>query len=147
MNKGRILAIDYGERRVGLAMSDPDRIIASGFKTLRVDNDQQALEELIKIIHDYDVRLIVVGLPYKSDGSLSAKGYKIKSFCETLQSKTGIPVTDWDESFSSLSAKDMLIQTETKKKRRNKEKIDELAAVVILRDYMDQNDYSAGSGR
>ncbi len=139
MSKGRILSIDYGERRIGLAMTDPDRIIASGFSTLKVTSDQTAVDAILKIIRDYEITQIVVGLPYRSDGSLSSKGLKIQSFCQLLQSLTIVPIADMDESFSSVSAQQMLIETETKKKRRKKEKIDELAAIVILRDYMDQH--------
>ncbi len=139
MPRGRILAIDYGERRIGLAMSDPERIIASGLSTLTINNDRAGIDEIKKIIRDYEVSLVVIGIPFRPDGSVSAKGIRIQTFGDTLKSETEVPVTEWDESFSSVSAKELLIQAETKKKRRKKEKIDELAAVVILRDYMDQH--------
>lgn len=130
--------MDYGEKRIGLAMTDPDRIVASGFTTLTVDSEITALDAIIKIIHDYEITEVVVGIPLRSDGSLTPKAYKIKAFCAKLSERTALPVQEWDESFSSVEAKRLLLQSETKKKRRNKEKIDELAALVILREFLGQ---------
>ncbi|NUM81599.1 Holliday junction resolvase RuvX [bacterium] len=143
MVKGRILAIDYGETRVGLALSDPMRIIAAGLTTLIVKNDRDAIRQLLSIIHEQEVSQIIMGLPYDTQGGLSAKAVKIKTFAENLKKETGIPVDFCDERFTSITAKKMLLESEQKKKRRSKEKIDTLAAVVILRHYMDSKQNSS----
>ena len=137
MIKGRILAIDYGERRMGLALTDPMQIIASGLKTILVKNDNDAIHQLTPIVQESEVVHIILGMPLDPSGAAGAKAQKVKAFSEKLKQRLNIQVTDWDERLSSVSAKKMLLETELKKKRRNKEKIDELAAVVILRHYLD----------
>ncbi|MBX7150772.1 Holliday junction resolvase RuvX [bacterium] len=143
MVKGRILAIDYGETRIGLALSDPMRVIAAGLTTLIVKNENDAIKQLTVIIREQDVVQIVLGLPYDTQGHLSAKAMKIKSFADVLKKETDILVDYCDERFSSVTAKKMLLESEPKKKRRGKEKIDTLAAVVILRHYMDSQRQSS----
>lgn len=137
MNPGRILAIDYGERRVGLALSDPMRIIASGLTTLRIKNDLEAVEKIKQLIVEHDVIKIVLGNPLTLDGIEGAKAKKIRAFAEKMQRHLSIDIVFWDERMSSVTAQKLLVEAETKKKRRTKEKIDELAAVVILRHYLD----------
>jgi putative Holliday junction resolvase len=137
MIQGRILAIDYGERRMGLALSDPMRIIASGLRTIIVRSDNDALHQLAPIVKESEVVQIILGMPFDSSGAVGAKAQKVKAFSEKLKQHLNIEVTHWDERLSSVSAKKMLLETELKKKRRNKEKLDELAAVVILRHYLD----------
>lgn len=143
MVKGRILAIDYGEIRVGLAISDPMRIIAAGLTTLIVKNDRDAIQQLKAIIREHEVTILIIGLPFDSQGHLSAKAVKIKTFAEALQKETDIPIDFCDERFTSVTAKRMLLETEQKKKRRSKEKIDTLSAVVILRHYMNSKQDSS----
>lgn len=137
MNKGRILAIDFGERRMGLAISDPDRILASGLTTLIVKNTRDAIGQLKEIVCKHEINLVIVGLPLLTDGTHGAKAGKVLSFCECLRENLTVPVQLIDERFSTITAQRMLLESETKKKRRTKEKIDELAAVVILRHYLD----------
>ncbi len=137
MIQGRILAIDYGERRMGLALSDPMQIIASGLTTLAVKNDNDAMHQLQAVVQENEVVQIILGMPLDPSGAVGAKALKVKAFSEKLQRRLGINVIHWDERGSSVSAKKMLLEVEAKKKRRNKEKIDELAAVVILRHYLD----------
>ncbi len=136
MPQGRVLSVDYGERRIGLAMTDPDRIVASGFTTLTVVSEESAVDAVLKIIREYEIAEIVVGIPLRCDGSMTPKADKIRAFCAKLSEKAGISILEWDESFSSVEAKRLVLQSETKKKRRNKEKIDELAALVILREFL-----------
>ncbi len=139
MNSGRILAIDYGERRIGLAVSDPMRIIASGLDTLEVRSDAEAIQRIKSVIDEQEPSLIVVGYPLDKSGLEGPKAQKVRMLTEKLKTLINIPVTLWDERMSTVSAQKMLIETETKKKRRSKNKIDELAAVVILRHFMDSN--------
>ncbi len=135
--KGRILAIDYGERRMGLAISDPLQIIAQGLKTLLVKNDNDAAVQLTKVVVDHEILQIVIGTPSRTDGKESEKAKTIEEFIVTLEKSVRLPIVRIDERYSSKIAKSMLLEVEEKKKRRTKEKIDELAAVVILRSYLD----------
>jgi putative holliday junction resolvase len=137
MNSGRILAIDYGERRIGLALSDPMRIIASGLTTLEIKSDNEAVEKIKSIITEHEIVEIVLGNPLDKSGAEGAKTAKVRAFAEKLQKAVSPSIILWDERMSSVTAQKMLIETESKKKRRTKEKIDELAAVVILRHYLD----------
>lgn len=137
MNAGRILAIDYGERRIGLAVSDPMRIIVSGLTTLEVKNEIEAIQKIKSVAEEQEAVLIVLGDPLQKDGTEGPKTKKVRLFAEKLKHQLEIPIILWDERMSSVTAKKLLIETESKKKRRNKQKLDELAAVVILRHYMD----------
>lgn len=136
MYPGRVLAIDYGERRIGLAATDPLRIVASGLGTLTVSGNQEALDRIVALIRDEGVTEIVVGIPLRQDGTLTPKAEKIRAFCEELKKRVSVPVNEWDESYSSVEAQRLLLESESKKRRRRKEKIDELAALVILREYL-----------
>lgn len=137
MNSGRILAIDYGERRIGLALSDPMRIIASGLTTLDVRGESEAVQKIKILVQEHDVHEIVLGNPLEKSGNEGSKTQKVRDFAEKLKKEISTPITFWDERLSSVTAQKLLIETESKKKRRTKEKIDELAAVVILRHYLD----------
>lgn len=139
MNQGRVLAIDYGERRIGLALSDPMRIIASGLTTIQVQNENAAIQEIKKLVNEHEVIQIVMGNPLDKNGSEGTKAQKVRIFAEKLRQQIPLDIIFWDERMSSVTAQKMLIETESKKKRRTKEKIDELAAVVILRHYLDTN--------
>ncbi|MBL7996656.1 Holliday junction resolvase RuvX [bacterium] len=139
MNQGRILAIDYGERRIGLALSDPMQIIASGLTTIQVQNENSAIQKIKKLVGEHEVILVVMGNPLDKNGSEGAKARQVKIFAEKLRQQIPVNIAFWDERMSSVTAQKMLIETESKKKRRTKEKIDELAAVVILRHYLDAN--------
>ncbi len=135
--KGRLLAIDYGERRIGLAISDPMQIIASGLTTLLVNNNKDAIRQIAEIIKEQEIVGIIIGMPNRTDGRQSEKATKIESFAGILSESQKVPVYFIDERYTSTIAKSMLLEAESKKKRRTKEKLDELAAVVILRAYLD----------
>jgi putative Holliday junction resolvase len=137
MITGRILAIDYGERRIGLALSDPMHIIAAGLTTLIVTSDADALRQLQPLVVNHEVNEIIIGLPLDANSFEGEKAQKVRTFSEKIQRQFSVKVTLRDERFTTSTAKKMLLETESKKKRRVKEKIDELAAVVILRDYLD----------
>lgn len=137
MNPGRILAIDYGERRVGIAVSDPMRVIASGLTTLRIKNENEAIQKIKQLVAEYDIVQIVLGNPLDKEGNEGLKTKKVRTFAEKLQKQISIEIVFLDERMSTVTAQQWLIESESKKKRRTKEKIDELAAVVILRHYLD----------
>ncbi len=140
--KGRILAIDYGEKRVGLAMTDPLQVLASGAGTIA--NDGRVAAEIVKRVREEGIVLVVVGLPYAPDGGVGAKGAEILKFVEELRGTLDVPVETWDESFSSVRAQQVFREAGMKQKqRRVKGRIDEMAARLFLQEYLETHDHRA----
>ena len=130
------MGIDYGEKRIGIALSDPLLTFAYPFITLL--NDSVFLNNLSKIIEEKKINKIILGLPserFKSSKELSQKVRKLKSEIET---KNKIEVILWDEEFSSAIAKEKINESVTKKsRRREKDLLDRHSAAVILQEYLD----------
>jgi putative Holliday junction resolvase len=139
----RTLAIDYGERRVGLALSDELGIIASGIGTLT--NDGTLLAKLTKLLEERDVARIVIGLPLTLQGLEGEIAKKVHAFADQLGAATPLPVELLDERFtSSLAVQAIRDMGVGKKKRRDKGKIDEVAAAILLQGYLDTKRNTAG---
>ncbi|MBI4535069.1 MAG: Holliday junction resolvase RuvX [Ignavibacteriae bacterium] len=133
---GRILGIDYGSKRIGVAVSDPLKIISQGVGTL--ENDDRTFDRLKKIITEREIDLIVVGMPYTDDGGKGKKALEVDAFIESLIRTTDVGIVTWDESFSSVNAQRSFIDGGMKKKqRRQKQRVDEMAARLMLQDYLD----------
>ncbi len=144
MTAGRILGIDYGTRRIGVAVSDPTQLIARGVATL--PNDERMMEQLMAIITREEVVAIVVGMPYSADGGKGQKAREVEAFIERLKKHTRLDVTTWDESYSSVQAHRVLIEIGIgKKKRREKERVDTMAARLMLQEYLDHRKESANA--
>ena len=133
---GRYLGIDNGEKRVGLALSDPLKIIATPFRTLLVHNTNQVIRELDKIIDEQDVELIVVGNPLGMKGQQTAQTKQVIEFTDKLRD-AGHKVMLEDERLSSVSAKRIMIEQGIKT-GHNKELIDQTAAAIILQQFLDK---------
>ena len=133
----RIMGIDYGEKRIGIALSDPLLTFAYAFTTLQ--NDSSFLINLSKIIIEKKIIKIILGLPserFKSSKELSQKVLELKSEIET---KNKIEVVLWDEEYSSVIAKEKIMESVTKKsKRKQKDLLDRHSAAVILQEYLDK---------
>ena len=137
---GRLLAIDYGEKRLGLAISDPNQIISKPLKTIILSDSQYIYNELEKIISDYEIQKLIIGLPLGMDGKKTHQTSKVEAFEEDLQNKISIPVILFDERLSSVSAKKSLI-SQGIKTGHNKSKIDQTAAAIFLQHYLDTLNY------
>ena len=137
---GRFLAIDHGEKRVGLAISDPNKIISKPLKTLILSDLQYFYQELLKIISDYDIEKLVIGLPVNMDGKKTQQTTKVEEFKTYLQNKIDIPIVMFDERLSSISAKKSLI-SQGVKTGYNKSQIDQTAAAIFLQQYIDTLNY------
>tara|TARA_B100001142_G_scaffold91908_1_gene93709 strand:- start:90 stop:506 length:417 start_codon:yes stop_codon:yes gene_type:complete len=137
---GRFLAIDHGEKRVGLAISDPNKIISKPLKTLILSDLQYFYQELLKIISDYDIEKLVIGLPVSMDGKKTQQTTKVEEFKTYLQNKIDIPIVMFDERLSSISAKKSLI-SQGVKTGYNKSQIDQTAAAIFLQQYLDTLNY------
>ena len=134
----RILGIDYGQRRIGLAISDPLNIIAKPMTFLDTKDDIDIINHLQKIIKDKKITKLVVGLPLNMKGKDSAQTKLTRDFADLLKSKINLPIYFQDERLSSITAKKILIQQD-KSPSRNKGFIDEIAAAVFLQEYLDTN--------
>ncbi|MAT40437.1 MAG: Holliday junction resolvase RuvX [Ectothiorhodospiraceae bacterium] len=133
---GRVLAIDYGKKRVGLAISDELRITANGLPTM--DNKPGLVRSLAKIVAEREVRHIIIGMPYLASGDEGNLAADIRAFGDALEKHTGLQVEYVDESRSSIEAADTLREIGVGKNKRNKKrgKVDELSAVILLQEYI-----------
>jgi len=134
-NLGRILAIDHGTRRMGLAVSDPLGITAQGIDTLQRKTKRADLAYLGKIIRQYDVREIVLGNPLRMSGEEGTQSRKVAEFAEELRVKFSLPVHLWDERLTSAEANRLLRETELSIQKRA-QAVDRMAAVLILQSFM-----------
>ncbi len=133
----RVLGIDYGTNRIGIALSDPLNVIARGIAT--IPNDAGVFAKLKQIVDMHDVRLVVVGMPYTLGGEKGEKAREVDSFVEKLKQIIKVNVETWDERFTSAIAQQtMKMMGTTKKQRRQKEKVDEMASALILQSYLDR---------
>lgn len=133
---GRALGIDYGSRRVGLALSDPLRMIASGAGVLQ--NTPSLVAALVRMIDEHGVTEIVVGMPYAPDGGPGKKGLEVEEFIRRLRAAVAVPVATWDESYTTVEASAALRTGGMKKKQRQRKGVlDEMAARLMLQEYLD----------
>lgn len=136
----RIMGLDVGEARIGVAISDPTNIIASPLKTIHVKGPDQGIEEIVSLVEEHEIELTVVGLPISLSGDLGPQAKKIEEFCEVLTSRLKVPVVTYDERFSSVSA-DRLMREAGKKGSHQKGLRDAIAAAVILQSYLESRKY------
>ena len=133
---GRVLGIDYGDSRIGLAMSDPIKIIASPFKTIRNEGNEKCLQVFQSLIKEKDVEAIVVGLPIGLKGQETVQTKKVREFANLLYALK-LPIHLEDERLSSVSAEKSMIQQNIKT-GHNKGLIDQRAAAIILQQFLDK---------
>jgi putative holliday junction resolvase len=139
----RILGLDYGTVRVGVAISDPSGSIATGLKTLR--NDSTLMNRIADLVREHRIERIVVGLPVSLRGNDSRKTEEVRTFCRKLEEHVALPIVLQDERFSSKDAlSTMIAMNTTRKQRRNKGRIDEMAAAIILQSFLDGRNKSKG---
>ena len=131
---GRILGIDYGDVRIGIAMCDETEFLASPLTTVR--NGKAAVGEIAGLLEEHQVHQIVIGLPLNMDGSFGPAAEKIRKFSEKLRAVTDIPIAESDERLTTVAAHDALREAGLDVKQR-KGVIDMAAAQIILQDWLD----------
>jgi putative Holliday junction resolvase len=141
---GRVLAIDVGERRIGLAISDSSRTLARPLLTLRVGGSAEAVasvaREIARLAQEEDqggLATIVVGLPVRLDGSPTGQTPKVHAFIAALRARTTVPIVHEDERLTSHEAESRLAERE-RDWRKRKAQLDAAAAAIILQDYLDR---------
>ena len=133
---GRSLGIDFGSKRVGLALSDRSNLIASPYKTLIYVSEKELISQISLIISENDITIVVLGLPINMKGQDTIQTNKVRNFKDSL-SILGLPIIYEDERLSSISAKKSLI-LQNVKTGHHKGAIDRTAAAIILQQYLDK---------
>lgn len=131
----RILGIDYGDNKIGLAVSDPLGWTAQGLETIKYDNINIALQKINEVIKNYQVDKIVVGFPKNMNGTVGIRGEKTLEFIEKLKKIFGNEIIQWDERLTTVQAEKMLISSNMRREKRKKV-IDVVAATYILQGYL-----------
>lgn len=132
----RILGIDFGEKRIGLALSDPLGFTAQSLETLIRQNKNQVLSDLSILCKERGVGEVVIGLPVNMDGSVGPKAKEVLDFIPKMEASLGIPVKTWDERLTSKQAGRLMIE-EGLSRRKQRANSDSLAAILILQSYME----------
>ena len=138
----RILALDVGSKRIGVAITDLLGITAQGLETIRRQNKRKDMETLGRLLKDYEVREVVVGLPLRLSGAEGTQSEKMRRFASDLESHFGVTVHLWDERWTSTEANRLLRETELSIQKRGRA-VDRMAAILILQSWMEAH----GSGR
>lgn len=132
----RIMGLDVGEKRIGVALSDLMKWTAQGYSVIQRKDLSSDLKEIKRICDENEVEEIVVGLPRNMNGTLGAKAEEIKELGDEISAYTKLKVKYWDERLSTVSAEKILLAADVSRRKR-KEVIDKLAAVTILQNYLD----------
>ncbi len=139
--KGKILGVDFGDTRTGLAVSDPSRLLASGIGTVSPGGIEKTADAVAQIAKEQQVVAVVVGLPVNMDGSEGARAERCRKFGRMLEERLSLPVAMFDERMSTMNAARYLNETNTRGKKR-KGVIDTLSAQIILQNCLDRLKYS-----
>jgi len=136
---GRILALDYGERRIGLAVSDPTGTIAQPLPTVsRRTGRRPPYAKILEVIQEWEGQRIVIGLPIEPSGEEGEPAAKARSFGQEIARRSGLQVDHWDERFTSARAEREISRLGlSASDRRQKERVDAMAATLILQAYLD----------
>lgn len=137
------MALDVGNKRIGVALSDELQILAQPLYTIHRKGIERDIEEIVKIINDNDVEEVIVGLPKNMDGTTGFQGEKTIKFAEILKQSTDRPVIMWDERMTTISARRIMIENDVKQKDK-KNLVDTIAAVVILETYLSRKNMERG---
>lgn len=132
----RCLGLDIGDKRIGVAISDPGQILASPLVTIVKDNDEKAIKVILELVSKHGVHCIVVGMPYSLDGNIGKQANKVMAFVEMLSKSTETDIKTWDERLSTVAAERLLVEAGA---RRNKKRLqrDAAAAAFVLQGYLD----------
>jgi len=132
----RILGIDYGQKRIGIAISDEMAIVATPVGTVEESGVNAAVAAIAKIVTEREVGKVIVGLPRNMDGSIGPKAQETLAFVEKLKTRVTVPIQTWDERLTTKAAERAMIEADVSRKKR-RENIDKMAAQLILQSYLD----------
>lgn len=132
----RILALDHGTKRIGVAISDELQMIATPLEFIPAEPFADFLERLKQIMREKEVELILIGLPRNMDGSYGPAALKVQEFVAVLRTAVAIPIQTWDERLTSTQANRFLVQGNVRRQDR-KQKVDKMAAAILLQSWLD----------
>ena len=132
----RILALDHGSRRIGVAASDELKMIAQPLEFIPAEPFADFLSRLKELLREKEVELVVVGMPRNMDGSYGPAALKVQDFIAVLKSALTVPVQAWDERLTSVQANRALVQAGVRRDKR-KQKVDKMAAAILLQSFLD----------
>ncbi|MFC4100033.1 Holliday junction resolvase RuvX [Paenibacillus xanthanilyticus] len=132
----RVMGIDYGDRNIGIAVSDAFGWTAQPVKVVQKRRDDGELDEIAALTKEHEVSEIVVGLPKNMNGTVGPRGEICIAFAQSLQQKLNLPVHLWDERLTTVAAERTLIEADVSRKKR-KLVVDKMAATLILQNYLD----------
>jgi len=132
----RILALDHGSKRIGVAVSDETKTIAQPQEYIPAEPFADFLARLRQLVREKEIDLILVGLPRNMDGSYGPAAQKVQAFVAVLKTAITVPIKLWDERLTSSQANKILIQGGVRRDKR-KEKVDKMAAAILLQSYLD----------
>jgi putative Holliday junction resolvase len=132
----RILAIDHGAKRMGIAVSDELKMIAQPLEFIPAEPFAKFLARLKELVRDKEVELVLVGMPRNMDGSYGPAALKVQEFVAVLRDTIGVPLKTWDERLTSAQANRFLIAGHVRRAAR-REKVDQTAAAILLQSYLD----------
>jgi putative holliday junction resolvase len=134
-----------GEKRIGLALSDPLGYTAQGLKTIQIKNPEEICDRLMDVIKEKKVELLLFGLPRNMNGTLGPQAKKVQEYAQKLKSLSQLPVDFEDERLSTVSAEQVLLMADQSRAKRKKA-IDRLSAVIILQSYLDRKSTEKNKG-
>lgn len=132
----RILGLDIGSKRIGVAVSDELGWTAQGVETITRKNLDADLDRIQELVESYGAETVVVGMPYNMNGSEGPQVRTVRAMIEHITERIGLPVQEWDERLSTVAAERALLEANVSRAKRRKV-IDKLAAVIILQGYLD----------
>jgi putative Holliday junction resolvase len=134
----RILCLDIGDKRIGIALSDPLEILASPHSIIERRDEETDIKSIVSFITGHKVGRLVVGLPVSLTGKISQQAEKVKAFTAKLAGSISVPLVFWDESLSTVTAQELLKHSSSRRKDKHKQD-DAAAAAVILQSYLEEN--------
>ena len=142
MNEGRIIGLDFGSKKIGVAVSDELRLTAHGLENIRARPAERAIEVLKQLTREYNVAGIVIGLPLNMDGTSGPGAEAARAFAAQLESELSVEVHLSDERLTTVMAEKTLLEANLSREKRKKLR-DRLAAVLILQNFLDQGAHGA----
>lgn len=141
----RVLGLDIGSKRIGIAVSDELGFTAQPVETLLSKGMEADLDRIVALVDQYGAEEIVVGLPYNMNGTEGPEAKKVRAIMEKISKRVNIPVQEWDERLSTAAAERTLLEADMSRSKRRKV-VDRLAAVIILQGYLDRRSRKVFSG-
>jgi putative Holliday junction resolvase len=132
----RILALDHGSKRIGVAISDELKVIAQPLEFIPAEPFADFLDRLKKLLREKEVELVLIGMPRNMDGSYGPAATKVQEFAAVLKDAITVPIKTWDERLTSAQANRFLISAGVRRSKR-KEKVDQTSAAILLQSYLD----------